>query len=219
MGVSPSVPLTSPSASKPPNATVNSCTSTDAKSSGNTALGTSSRNGTPAGANPSMCSTPAISVSVNGSPGAISSVVRLSAGDFDAPGHALVDEQQAAVLDLDAVDVQLHGLRHWDRRAWSPPRPCQLRAAVGAPHEAQVGALEDHAVGDQLAAQQRNELSRRVCALFQETMGSGPKPGALPKLPSPVRSAEPGKEAELDVTDQREFAAGGVADAPLRCST
>ncbi len=45
LGVSPSVPPTAPSASKPPNATVNSCTSTDAKSSGSTALGTSSRNG------------------------------------------------------------------------------------------------------------------------------------------------------------------------------
>ena len=89
---------------------------------------------------------------------------QIETGDFEAPGNTLIDEQQAAVLDLEAVDIQLRGLGigiGWLGAA----QPQPVRAAVRTPDQAKVGAAQEDAVGNDVSAQQRDEFHAKFRAL------------------------------------------------------
>ncbi len=49
-------------------------------------------------------------------------------------------------------------------RFWLP-MPCQLARAIGTSHQAHIGAFEDHAIGDQPAAQQREQACAELRTL------------------------------------------------------
>src|SRR5216117_3564451 len=113
------------------------------------------------------------------------------------------------------------------RKVVAPDGGCRLPGArgstadafpVGLPvrmaHEAQVDAAQVYAVRDELASQQRQQL-RAELRLPPGDHGFRAETRRIAEVALASTQREPGKESELDVTDQREFAAGGASHGPL----
>ena len=160
-----------------------------------------------------MCRLPAISVSVNGASGAISSVDRLSAVMAmrrEAPFVANVRR-----LSLRSTPSMVR----WRVFAFgsagsSPPMPCQLAVPSALREQPHVGAFEPDAIDHQVPAQQREQLDAELRAA-PGGHGFAGKAGRIAEAAFAGAQCQPGKELQFDVTDQRELPAGGLAHRGL----
>jgi hypothetical protein len=159
-----------------------------------------------------MCRLPAISVSVNGSSGRCRRG-EIQRGDGDAPRRTLVDERQAAVLEIHAVDRQVPGLGV-RIGGFIAGDALPVGRAIGLEREPHVGAFEPDAVDHQVSGQQRKQLHAqlRVAPAGHGFVG---ETGRIAETALAGAQRQPREELQVDVTDQRELAARGFSHRGL----